>query len=298
MTVSGADLLAVAARRAAMVGGEPPTKRMLGDWVDSGLLPKGAPRGIRRGDPWRYPDEAVNTVELIVDFRSYGASRISHLRICLWAFGQTFEFDDLQKDLTSEFRRLRRREERKAPWWDYDHRDKHRYSDADLRKAKQRLPKLDSRLAISGIQLPQDALLAICSRAYWGKDKSHSSISSVALSALNFPKGMPPAFVVALALIMSIEGAIGAPEETGLDLLAQITEDDLDVARMLMWLGYLALAAGPILLKFFGVTENNQWVTALTTGRAAFLQPDWIVANMALLSISHFNFRNSSYFKA
>lgn len=294
MPVTSADLLAAANRSAVKLGAEPLSPRMLRDLVDDHVLVGGTNKGTKRGESWLYPDEAVSTVENVVDFRSQGASRNTQLKLCLWQFGTEYSFDVLKNALKEEFGRIRTRQGRQPPWWDYDHRDKHRYSEREIGKAKRRLPKLDGRLAVPGLMLGADSWLQIFSIAYWGKQPTDRSIAATALDGLNLFGDLPPQLSTALSFLFSIEGALGAPEETGLNALAQTTEDDLRFAREAIWLSYAALMAGQFLMKNLGVPENNELMIALDAAIASFLRPEWIVSSLALFSVSYFNYRNMS----
>ena len=293
MPVTSADLLVAANQRAAALNTRPLTARMVRGLVDGHVLIGGTNKGVKRGDPWRYPDEMVSTIEGVVEFRSQGARRNTQLKLSLWQFGHQYSFEVLRGALKSEFARFRKRQDRQPPWWDFDYRDRHRLSERQVAKAKKRLSKLDRRLVIPDLTLHEDALLQICSMGYWGGDATSRSISETASGGLPLFDGMPEPLLAVLSIFLSIEGALGDPQETGLNLLARIIEDDLRFARDAIWLCYGGLVAMKFLMEFLAVPRNDPLVTALEAAIGSFLLPDWIVVSLALFSISHLNYRKN-----
>jgi hypothetical protein len=292
MPVTSKELLEAANRRAAQLNVKPLTPRILRDLVDCQVLVVGTHKGVKRGEPWQYPNEAILTVEGVVEFRSQGAIRSSQLKLCLWQFQTQYGFDILQAALKEEFGRFRKRQQREPPWWEYDHRDKHRVSERVIEKAKLRLPKLDGRLAIPGLTLSANALLQICSTAYWGKGAATEAILANALADLKLFGELPQPVLAVLSIFMSIEGTLGAPDEIGFNILNRITEEDLEFARVAIWVCYGILMGGQFLMKILRLPQNSAPVIALDAAAASFLRPDWIVPSLALFSMSHFNYRN------
>jgi hypothetical protein len=158
-----------------------------------------------------------------------------------------------------------------------------------------RLPELDPDLVAAGLKLPESALLEISLRVYWGLDREEK-IPEIFSTSLNDTAGIPVdglACIIRL-LLMNISGALGPPDESangGHEILDQVSHNDLEAARTLLWLCVFGLLAGRLFFGLFGLAPNNKLARAYEKALNSFLRPEWIVPTLALFAISTYQTR-------
>ena len=222
-----AELMAELAAASERLGAKPITERMVEDWITERLLGGPQPKGNRRGLPptWVYSEEAVQCAVRIVELRAKGIRRASALRVNLWIDGFTLPFDDMQRALSSEFRRALARLWRRKPWR-FDARYRRAFSKKELEAEAAKIDPVDADLAAAGFAPPMEVLLLYGSAMAWGSgdgpvrgslanDLSEFLTEATKQSGIHFS---PP------------EGLAGEPEEpdgSGLSTLDRITQRDL-----------------------------------------------------------------------
>jgi hypothetical protein len=299
MPYSKEELLAFANGCATQHGLSPITECVLESWIHDKLLNKAKPHGHSRGvnPTWLYSDYDCDTVRKIVELKALGAKRHSQLVICLWTIRRISFRSEIIVALKSEFSRIVRRQERGRIWWSYQYNNLGKLSEAERAKLIARLPVLDPDLAATGLTLSDPAMLETACRAYWGSENGEM-IPEIVLRDLANTLGLPPNIFSSLIPIipLNISGALGPPDESangGYEIVDNLSQDDLETARALIFFCFIALLAGKIIFGLFGLSPNNKLATAYGKAADSILTPEWIIPSLALFAISAFHFRTA-----
>ncbi|SEE46401.1 hypothetical protein SAMN05444161_5846 [Rhizobiales bacterium GAS191] len=262
---------------AAELGLQAISKRVLSDWIDEGLIGGAKPHGQRRGlNPrWEYGADAIDRGAVLLESRSAGATRFAEYRLCLWVRGFDLPWKTIRAALLSEFRRILKRG-RRASTFQYDHRDNRNPSEKEMSANSKRMGDLDERLEALQFDLSPQSMLHVASLLTWGTGE-RERLPEIAQKA--FPPGLL--------------GSSDEIEASGEELLRQVNEADLENAR-LRHIGHVSsLIWAPVIFALMGVHDNSLLV-AFNAAAFSLMRPEWLVHNLASLTISAYRERVSS----
>ncbi|HJU11898.1 MAG TPA: hypothetical protein VJ728_13530, partial [Candidatus Binataceae bacterium] len=213
--------------------------------------------------------------------------------VILSLLGWEFPFTKVRDALKSEFGRFIKRQQRRAPWWQYHYKDVDKLKGAQRAKRIRQLPRLDPDLAATGLCLGDEAIFQVALRAHWGGKRTE--IPSIIAKDLTEKLGLSEMLPSELFELLDIPGSWGSPGESknaGYEVLGQMSEDDLRSARDRFYFVFGGLFASAMFLGVLG-DPAEKVITAYSKGIEALVGPDWIIATMATFAISAFHNRTS-----
>lgn len=286
------DLLAAAIGQAHAVGLEPPTVRMVADWIDEGLISRGTPMGNQRGvcPTWVYSEEALEVVKKVVSLKAQGCRRYSALRICLAVHGHKIEFGYLPDDLKCELRRFRNGFDRKHPSA-FDIRFDDEPSDIEKKRASRQLARV---FEVAGLSMSDDIYARLIS---WSKFGASSTLILPAQSGTSVYafEGVLRVMFANSAPFLNFGGVLGQSEEidsSGEEILARITKDDFDSSAENYWSLLYSVSFAEAFLFLFGFSDFDPLPQAFASAAVALSAPEWLINSVVIGAISSYRRRS------
>lgn len=280
----------------------PMTKRILSDWIDEDLLDgaKAMGRNIGTNPDWQLTEETIEYAKFLWALRSLGVKRVSVLRLYLWMFGRETHFDLVLKALMTEYSRVMQRY-RRIHNWDYERDAKRPIHSARYKKLLARLSSgLDPDLKVAGFEIPSEIAVELGLETI--SPDGNRNTASLMIEAVQRQGLLPEkldeqqrAQLEKTFNAAALKGVFANPEESAgsvEEAVKKLGPEHLAEGRADTWEKILTLLYCYLLAPPSPGQQLASLQTAYLKAFRSMVRPEWIVLNLASLSVAAYRSRS------